>query len=105
MSLKGAGESSRAGHRQRRALPELRFSVADSGQGIAREEQPHVFDRYWRAPGASAPGSGLGLAISKGIVEAHGARIWVESELGVGSTFFFTLPVGSSVGGLSPVAP
>jgi PAS domain S-box-containing protein len=84
---------------------ELRFSVADSGQGISREAQPHVFDRYWRAPGASAPGSGLGLAISKGIVEAHGARIWVESELGVGSTFFFTLPVGSSVGGLSPVAP
>lgn len=74
---------------------ELWFSVADSGQGIAEEQKPHVFDRYWRANGASTPGSGLGLAISKGIVEAHGGRIWVESELGVGSTFFFTLPVDS----------
>ncbi|MEO5725485.1 MAG: PAS domain-containing sensor histidine kinase [Byssovorax sp.] len=74
---------------------ELWFSVADSGRGIAKDQQRHVFDRYWRANTGSTPGSGLGLAISKGIVEAHGARIWVESEVGVGSTFFFTLPVGA----------
>ncbi len=72
---------------------ELWFSVADSGRGIAEDEQRHVFDRYWRANGASTPGSGLGLSISKGIVEAHGGRIWVESEVGTGSTFFFALPV------------
>lgn len=72
---------------------EILFSVADSGRGIAEDQQRHVFDRYWRANTASTPGSGLGLAISKGIVEAHGGRIWVESEVGVGSTFFFTLPV------------
>ncbi|MEO5726873.1 MAG: sensor histidine kinase [Byssovorax sp.] len=65
---------------------ELWFSVADSGQGIAEEQKPHVVDRSWRATGASTPGSGLGLAISKGIVEAHSGRIWVESEIGVGST-------------------
>jgi PAS domain S-box-containing protein len=78
---------------------ELWFSVADQGRGIAEDEQRHVFDRYWRANGASTPGSGLGLAISKGIVEAHGARIWLESKLGVGSTFFFALPVASSPSG------
>lgn len=77
---------------------ELWFSVADSGRGIAKDEQRHVFDRYWRANNASTPGSGLGLAISKGIVEAHGARIWVESEVGMGSTFFFTLPVEPPLG-------
>ncbi len=67
------------------------FSVADTGVGIPEEDQPHVFDRYWRSM-ASRRGSGLGLAIAKGIVEAHGGRIWFESRPGEGTTFHFTLP-------------
>jgi signal transduction histidine kinase len=55
---------------------------------------PHVFDRFWHASrGAAARGNGLGLAIVQGIVRAHGGRVWVESSVGAGSTFSFTLPV------------
>ena len=69
------------------------FSVADTGIGIARESLPRVFDRFWQATTqAGRLGAGLGLPITKGIVEAHGGRIWVESEVGRGSTFFFTIP-------------
>ena len=70
-------------------------SVKDSGIGIAVEDLARVFDRFRRTPGAvlkSPKGSGLGLAIVKTIVEAHGGRIWVESRLGKGSTFSFSLP-------------
>jgi signal transduction histidine kinase len=73
---------------------ELVISVADTGAGIPADEAPHVFERFWhRRRGAHKRGSGLGLAISKGIVEAHGGRIWVDSQLGAGSTFCFTLPL------------
>jgi len=69
------------------------FSVADTGCGIAVENLPHVFDPFWQVvPKAGNLGAGLGLPITKGIVEAHGGRIWVESTLGRGSTFFFTIP-------------
>jgi signal transduction histidine kinase len=68
------------------------FWVADSGCGIAPDSLPHVFDRFWQATKAGRLGAGLGLPISKGIVEAHGGRIWVESTVGRGSTFFFTIP-------------
>jgi PAS domain S-box-containing protein len=69
------------------------FSVRDTGRGISAEDQRHIFDRYWQSSnGARSRGSGLGLSIAKGIVEAHGGRIWVESELGHGSTFAFTVP-------------
>lgn len=68
--------------------------IRDRGAGIAAENVPHIFDRFWHLRGASrVRGTGLGLAIARGIVSAHGGRIWVESEVGVGSTFFFTLPV------------
>jgi signal transduction histidine kinase len=70
----------------------VRFAVADTGPGIPPEQLAHLFERFWRAPG-NAPGVGLGLYIAKGIVEAHGGRIWVESQVGRGSTFSFTLPV------------
>jgi PAS domain S-box-containing protein len=71
---------------------EVIFRVADTGAGIAPENLPHVFDRFWQASSAGRLGAGLGLPITKGIVEAHGGRIWVESEAGSGSTFFFTIP-------------
>jgi len=72
----------------------LEVSVADSGIGIPVEEQAHVFERFWQARHSSRRrGAGLGLAISKGIIEAHGGRIWVTSTPGEGSTFTFTLPL------------
>jgi PAS domain S-box-containing protein len=74
--------------------PQVRFSVADTGPGIAPEHLPHLFDRFWQAKRGAGKGLGLGLAIAKGIVEAHGGRIWVESRVGAGSTFLFTLPTG-----------
>jgi PAS domain S-box-containing protein len=71
----------------------LMFVVTDTGPGITAENQRRVFDRYWQASGgARTRGSGLGLSIAKGIVEAHGGRVWVESEVGKGSTFAFTIP-------------
>jgi PAS domain S-box-containing protein len=71
---------------------EVVFRVKDEGPGIPPDQIPNLFDRYWQARRADRRGLGLGLAISKAIVEAHGGRIWVESEAGAGSTFFFTLP-------------
>ena len=67
-------------------------SVEDTGVGIERDALPRVFDRFWQARPTPRRGSGLGLAISRGIVEAHGGRIWAESEPGRGSVFSFTLP-------------
>jgi signal transduction histidine kinase len=69
----------------------VRFAVADSGPGIAQDDLAHLFDRFWQAPRTARMGSGLGLSIVKGIVQAHEGRVWVESKLGAGSTFFFTL--------------
>jgi light-regulated signal transduction histidine kinase (bacteriophytochrome) len=71
---------------------EILFSVHDTGLGISEQDLPHVFDRFWQASHAKQMGTGLGLAIAKGIVEAHGGRIWAKSRLGSGSTFYFTLP-------------
>lgn len=72
---------------------EVRFAVIDTGPGIPAEQLPHIFGRFWQAKPSDRRGIGLGLAIAKGIVEAHGGRIWVESSVGLGSTFYFTLPV------------
>jgi signal transduction histidine kinase len=73
--------------------PYVRFSVADTGDGIDAADLPNVFDRFWQAQRSREGGAGLGLAIARGIVAAHGGEMWVESERGDGSTFFFTLPV------------
>lgn len=77
-----------------READEVRCCVADEGPGIAEAELPRVFDRYFQGEhGPTANGVGLGLSIARGIVEAHGGRIWVESELGRSSRFVFTLPL------------
>jgi two-component system sensor histidine kinase GlrK len=83
-----------AGHRQnQKAYVEV--SVSDTGPGISEGDLKKVFDKFKRinADRQTAVGTGLGLSIAKNIVAAHGGKIWVESELGSGSTFFFTLPV------------
>jgi PAS domain S-box-containing protein len=75
---------------------EVRFEVADSGPGIPESDLPHIFDRFRRGRTAAYRGTGLGLAIARGIVEAHGGRIWAESRLGAGTRVFFTLPVADA---------
>jgi signal transduction histidine kinase len=76
---------------------EVLFWVADTGSGISPDELPHVFDRFWQAKKEARKGAGLGLPITRGIVETHGGRIWVESTPGRGSIFFFTIPQATGV--------
>ncbi|HEV8638964.1 MAG TPA: ATP-binding protein [Chloroflexota bacterium] len=81
-------------------------SVSDEGIGIAPEDLGRVFDRFYRADGTAvrkAGGTGLGLSICRGIVEMHGGRIWVESQLGGGSTFRFSLPLADPGASTDPV--
>jgi signal transduction histidine kinase len=74
---------------------DLLFAVSDDGPGIGEENVKYLFERYWRGVDAAYKGTGLGLAIAKGIVNAHGGQIWVESELGHGATFLFTIPAAA----------
>jgi two-component system phosphate regulon sensor histidine kinase PhoR len=75
----------------------LLVKVVDTGVGIAPEDLPRVFERFYKADRSrSGGGTGLGLAIAKHIVQAHNGRIWVESRVGKGSTFCFTLPLADS---------
>ncbi len=73
----------------------IEVGVTDTGEGIASEDLPRIFDRFWQGDRARAHRgrSGLGLSVAQSLVEAQGGRIWVESELGRGSTFRFTLPM------------
>ena len=73
----------------------IEFAVLDTGAGIAAEDLPHVFDRFWRAKKTRSVGTGLGLAIAKGIVDAHGGHIGAKSEPGRGSCFSFVLPIAT----------
>ena len=77
---------------------ELRIFVADTGPGIAPEDHERIFDEFHQTDEGAQQheGTGLGLALSKRLVELHGGHIWVDSELGKGSTFVFTMPMGSA---------
>lgn len=95
-AVKYSGEGTRIVVEARQTGQELLTSVADQGIGIPGDELERVFDRMYRLEQRPTPevgGVGLGLAICKGLVEAHGGRIWAESELGKGSTFYFSLPL------------
>lgn len=76
------------------------FCVSDTGPGVPESDCAHLFDRFWQAQRTAHFGSGLGLYIVKGIIEAHGGRVWVESKVGAGSAFFFTVPVADESGDL-----
>jgi signal transduction histidine kinase len=80
---------------------EVRVSVADTGPGLAPEDHERIFEEFQQTDVGvgQREGTGLGLALSKRLVELHGGRIWVDSELGKGSTFVFTLPARSSSNG------
>src|SRR5262249_8123461 len=75
---------------------EVRFSVSDTGPGIPESDRDRIFEPYWQATATGHPGAGLGLAIAKQIVEQHGGKIWVESAVGRGSTFVFTIPASTN---------
>ncbi|HZN91533.1 MAG TPA: ATP-binding protein [Myxococcales bacterium] len=103
-AVKHAPEGSTVELAVRRAGPEVLFSVQDQGPGIAREDLPHVFDRFWQARRAKRAGVGLGLSIVKAIVEAHGGRVWTESGEQGGATFWFVLPAIESPAASAPQA-
>jgi len=106
--LSNAIKFSRSGGRVRVLLAgqeeDLRFSVADEGIGIPPEDSRHIFQKFYRAGNTheiGASGTGLGLAISREVIARHGGRVWFESEVGRGSTFFFALPAVSRSEALS----
>ncbi|WP_342381492.1 PAS domain S-box protein [Myxococcus stipitatus] len=71
----------------------VRCSVSDTGSGIPAKDMPHLFEPFWQAGSRSKEGAGLGLTIVKGITDAHGGHVWVESRPGLGTTFYVALPV------------
>jgi PAS domain S-box-containing protein len=77
----------------------VRISVSDTGPGIPEAHLPYIFDRFWQAKREGRLGLGLGLAIARGIVEAHGGRIWAESRVGAGTNVYFTLPFDDAATG------
>jgi len=88
-------ERANSGPRAARPGSYVAVSVTDTGPGIPREQKEHIFSRFYQDPRnyARRSGTGLGLAISREIVGYHGGEIWVDSELGLGSTFYFTVPL------------
>ena len=78
------------------------IAVSDNGPGVPKKEQKKIFERFYEIGdylSHETGGAGLGLAIVKGIVEAHEGKVWIESVVGKGSTFYFTLPKDESYGG------
>jgi signal transduction histidine kinase len=97
-AIKFTPEGGRVTLRAESSEGQIRFTVTDTGPGMPPEQLEHIFGRFWQANHGDRRGVGLGLAIVKGIVEAHGGRIWAESELGKGSTFYFTIPAAEPGG-------
>ena len=98
-AVKFTPEGGRIGIKARQADGSVEISVSDTGIGIAPEDQPKIFEEFRQVGSDYAhkvEGTGLGLTLAKKFVELHGGRIWVESEVGKGSTFSFTLPERSS---------
>jgi PAS domain S-box-containing protein len=79
-----------------RADDVVQFTVRDTGPGIPPDELPRVFDRFWQSKRTNRSGAGLGLAIARGLIQAHGGTIWIESTLHEGTAVHFSLPVGGS---------
>ncbi|MDX2089336.1 MAG: HAMP domain-containing sensor histidine kinase [Kofleriaceae bacterium] len=96
-AVKFTSEGGRIAVGARRHGEAVLYYVADTWCGIPPESLPHVFDRFWQAK-TDGHGAGLGLPIVRGLVEALGGRIWVESTPGLGSTFFFTIPIAGARG-------
>jgi signal transduction histidine kinase len=71
------------------------IEVRDTGSGIASDQLPRIFERYWQREGGASGGLGLGLYICRSLIEAHGGRIWAESAVGDGTRVYFTLPRAS----------
>ena len=104
-AFKFTGEGGRvsilAGQRDRFILVEIK----DTGMGIPEDKLQMIFDEFYQVEGGKHGGTGLGLAIAKRLVEEHGGNIWVESQLGKGSTFFFTFPISAENGDGRPNRP
>ncbi len=92
-AIKNSNERSQINVIVKKVNSTVQFSVADNGPGIAQEYLPRLFERYFKVPGSKSKGTGLGLGISKEFIEAQKGKIWVESEIGKGSVFSFSLPV------------
>jgi two-component system sensor histidine kinase KdpD len=75
---------------------EMAISVADRGPGLPGERLPHVFEKFYRVPGAPPGGTGLGLSIVKGFIEAHGGRVEIQNRPGGGAEFIIYLPIVGS---------
>ena len=93
--VRARSEAARAepGSHRAPAPGRIRFEVADRGPGISKEHQAGLFEKFFRVPGSPEGGSGLGLFIARGVVQAHGGEIGIDSAPGQGATFWFTVPV------------
>lgn len=103
-AIKFCGQDDHIRLSARRSGASVRFTVADSGPGISSEDQQRIFAPYWSGEGGRSRGTGLGLFISRGIIEAHGGRLWVESAPEAGSRFHFTLPLAEADRSSAPAA-